>query len=180
MTVISTAEPSAAVSGRGVGSPSNVWQLDRAASHGELSTRHWFWGHRVVPVAFTEGRLKRQTEGFLELHLVLRAVKKDDAAVPLTFEATDFRSVGYGKTIAAGQFHLSGRPVKADFLLHDLGRSPPIDGPVRWFAILSGRLPVGSASEGIWPRLVAGPYLNLYLHTEWVLSARTASGDGAP
>lgn len=145
-----------------------VWEIDRAASHGEVSTRHWFWGRQAGSLEPVDGRMVRRGNEWTGLSVVVRSAARDGASVMVEFHAAGFRPDDYGRFTVAGEFRIDGVACDVELRLHDLGTSAATNAPARRFATIAGDMVFPSGARRIWSRAVTGPHLTVFAHTEWV------------
>ena len=174
------ASPGTSVTAAVADRPSHVpsvltWHVDPAASKGELSTRHWLWGWRSVPLSVSAGRLLRDVDGLRKLELTMQFAIRDGDTLEAVFSSGKFEREHNGRFVVSGRLSMQGTTEDAELLLHNLGRGSSSTGNERWFATIAGRLPLSAASQRVWNRLLTGPHLSVYAHTEWLPSAAGSS-----
>lgn len=153
----------------------SVWEIDRAVSHGEVSTRHWFWGRRAGALELLDGRVAMRRNEWLGLNLVMRSAAHHDASVTIEFDATGFSRDDHGSFIVSGVLRIDGGDHDVEWRLRDLGTSAVTHLPERRFATIAGRVDMPSAGHPIWRRPFTGRYLTIFAHTEWVTRTDTTS-----
>lgn len=141
-----------------------VWEIDRSASHGEVSTRHWFWGRHAGALEFIDGHITMHRNRWKKLHLVMRSPARDGASVKIECDASRFRRDDHGRFTVTGEFRIDGVSCDVELRLHDLGMS----GVARRFATIAADMTMPSAGRRIWRRAYTGHHLTIFVHTEWV------------
>lgn len=149
--------------------PLPAWRLHAEGGHAELSTRHWFWGRRVLEVTTTAGQISDMSEADPRLALQLQIIRDNGAAVTGSVRAHRFMPVGYGRFEATAEIEVDRRTAKGELRLHDYGAADGGQGGMRRFATISMRIgrEFVTQADWSWPRMLIGAHADLYAELEW-------------
>jgi hypothetical protein len=147
---------------------SRAWQLDAAASHGELATRHWFRGRQSVPIELMSGQLVEDELGGAELMLQFRMAARRGAAVQAMLRARTLVRAGTAWLAGEGDLRVDVQSAQLRVRVHDLGGAATGNSGRRFLTVageVDGALP---GLRRLWRGPGSGDRVDFHMHTEWV------------